>query len=103
MIRSVLHRLCSGPPLLQRDDYIGVVGSVQLLSAYYLSVHYPVVKGTGNWTLSQHVHQCLIDVLNCTGAAAIAYNCYKKRAWPPMLLEVAWSGIAVSSLYKHVK
>ena len=36
--------------------------------------------------------------MNITGAVGVGLVCYKRKAWQPMALEVAWAGVGVSAL-----
>ena len=76
---------------LQHDDVLGATGSVSLLAAYGL---------TTNHLLDDHL--VWIDMLNLFGSAGVSYNCWRKGAIPPMLLECAWFVLAVGSLVRNV-
>lgn len=75
---------------IQHDDIIGLTGTICLLSAYGCSTH-KLIK-----------NQTLIDKMNIYGSLAVGYNCWRKKTYPPMLLEGAWFGIALASLIKHI-
>ena len=76
---------------VQHDDVLGATGSVSLLAAYGL---------TTNHLLDDHL--VWIDMLNLFGSAGVSYNCWRKGAIPPMLLECAWFVLAVGSLVRNV-
>ena len=76
---------------IQHDDVLGATGSVSLLAAYGL---------TTNHVLDDHL--VWIDMLNLFGSAGVSYNCWRKGAIPPMLLECAWFALAVGSLVQNV-
>lgn len=75
---------------LSHDDLIGATGTITLLTAYALTTHELVQE------------QIIIDSMNMYGALAVGYNCWCKRTFPPLALEIAWFTIASVSFVKNV-
>lgn len=46
-------------------------------------------------------HPVVIDCMNLLGSSCVGYNCYCKKAFPPMALECAWFTIAFAALVRH--
>lgn len=73
-------------------EAIGWIGTVLIVSAYYL-VSTNRISGTSrNYQL-----------LNFFGAIAVGVNVFKQAAWPALTLEVIWAIIAIYSLVKTKK
>lgn len=75
---------------IQHDDIIGFTGTISLLSAYGITTHNLIEN------------KKVIDVMNIYGAGAVGYNCWRKKVYPPMVLEGAWFGIALGSLLNKI-
>lgn len=75
---------------VKKDDIFGISGSISLLTAYGIS------------TNQLCDNKIIIDMLNLYGSAGVGYNCYCKKAIPPLLLELSWFSIASLSLLKHL-
>ena len=76
-----------GPEL---NDVLGYVGSATLLIAYLF---------VANQIL--HKHPVVVDCMNLFGSACVGFNCFCKKAYAPMFLEVCWFGIAFAAMVKH--
>ena len=75
---------------IQHDDVIGFTGTITLLTAYGITTH-NLIK-----------NKKIIDIMNIYGAWAVGYNCWRKKIYPPLILEGAWFSIAVASLIKKI-
>ena len=75
---------------VKKDDIFGITGSMSLLTAYGISTN----------QLCDNL--LIIDLLNLYGSAGVGYNCYCKKAIPPLILELSWFSIAGLSLLKHL-
>lgn len=74
------------PPLPRPVAIFGWYGTAAILSAYALSSHGHLEKGT------------LYQLLNLTGALGVGLVCWYRRTWQPFWLEAAWALVAVSAL-----
>ena len=72
------------------NDVFGYVGSATLLLAYLF---------IANQIL--HKHPVVVDCMNLFGSACVGFNCYCKKAYAPMFLEICWFGIAFAAMVKH--
>ena len=72
------------------NDVFGYVGSATLLLAYLF---------IANQIL--HKHPVVVDCMNLFGSACVGFNCFCKKAYAPMFLEVCWFGIAFAAMVKH--
>ena len=72
------------------NDVFGYVGSATLLVAYLF---------VANQIL--HKHPVVVDCMNLFGSACVGFNCFCKKAYAPMFLEICWFGIAFAALVKH--
>ena len=72
------------------NDVFGYVGSATLLIAYLF---------VANQIL--HKHPVIVDCMNLFGSACVGFNCFCKKAYAPMFLEVCWFGIAFAAMVKH--
>ena len=68
----------------------GYVGSATLLVAYLFVANQILRK-----------HPVIVDCMNLFGSACVGFNCFCKKAYAPMFLEVCWFGIAFAALVKH--
>ena len=39
--------------------------------------------------------------MNLFGSACVGFNCFCKKAYAPMFLEICWFGIAFAAMVKH--
>ena len=46
-------------------------------------------------------HPVVVDCMNLFGSACVGFNCFCKKAYAPMFLEVCWFGIAFAAMVKH--
>ena len=46
-------------------------------------------------------HPVVVDCMNLFGSACVGFNCYCKKAYAPMFLEICWFGIAFAAMVKH--
>ena len=76
-----------GPEL---NDVLGYVGSATLLVAYLFVANQILRK-----------HPVVVDCMNLFGSACVGFNCFCKKAYAPMFLEVCWFGIAFAAMVKH--
>jgi len=72
-------------------DLMGYLGMVLILYAYFL-----INKPNFN-------QSTLYSMLNFIGAFFIGVNCFYYSAFPSVVLNLAWMGIAIKALYKHRK
>ena len=72
------------------NDVFGYVGSATLLVAYLFVANQILRK-----------HPVVVDCMNLFGSACVGFNCFCKKAYAPMFLEVCWFGIAFAALVKH--
>ena len=72
------------------NDVFGYVGSATLLIAYLFVANQILRK-----------HPVVVDCMNLFGSACVGFNCFCKKAYAPMFLEVCWFGIAFAALVKH--
>ena len=72
------------------NDVLGYVGSATLLVAYLF---------VANQIL--HKHPVVVDCMNLFGSACVGFNCFCKKAYAPMFLEICWFGIAFAAMVKH--
>ena len=72
------------------NDVFGYVGSATLLLAYLFIANQIV-----------HKHPVVVDCMNLFGSACVGFNCYCKKAYAPMFLEICWFGIAFAAMVKH--
>ena len=72
------------------NDVFGYVGSATLLLAYLF---------IANQIL--HKHPVVVDCMNLFGSACVGFNCFCKKAYAPMFLEICWFGIAFAAMVKH--
>ena len=66
---------------------IGWYGVLAIFGAYYLS------------SLGKIDQEGLYQTLNATGAIGLAILCFKKHAWQPLALNLAWLAIALYALW----
>lgn len=71
-------------------DAFGWSGSLAVITAYGLTTY---LDEDGEEPYERH-----IAILNLYGSSAIAYVCYRGKVWQAFVLEVAWFGIALTSL-----
>jgi hypothetical protein len=74
------------------SEIIGWVGTVMVVTAYYL-VSTKKVTGTNRY----------YQLLNLFGAIGIGANVFHQQAWPALALQVVWGIIAIISLCCHAK
>ena len=72
------------------NDVFGYVGSATLLVAYLFVANQILRK-----------HPVVVDCMNLFGSACVGFNCFCKKAYAPMFLEICWFGIAFAALVKH--
>ena len=72
------------------NDVFGYVGSATLLIAYLFVANQILRK-----------HPVVVDCMNLFGSACVGFNCFCKKAYAPMFLEICWFGIAFAALVKH--
>ena len=72
------------------NDVFGYVGSATLLIAYLFVANQILRK-----------HPVVVDCMNLFGSACVGFNCYCKKAYAPMFLEICWFGIAFAAMVKH--
>ena len=72
------------------NDVFGYIGSATLLVAYLF---------VANQIL--HKHPVVVDCMNLFGSACVGFNCFCKKAYAPMFLEICWFGIAFAAMVKH--
>ena len=72
------------------NDVFGYVGSATLLVAYLFVANQILRK-----------HPVVVDCMNLFGSACVGFNCFCKKAYAPMFLEVCWFGIAFAAMVKH--
>ena len=72
------------------NDVFGYVGSATLLIAYLFVANQILRK-----------HPVVVDCMNLFGSACVGFNCFCKKAYAPMFLEVCWFGIAFAAMVKH--
>lgn len=70
---------------IECDDILGTTGTISVLTAYAL---------TTNELVEEKV---VMDALNMYGSLTIGYNCWCKKTYPPLVLQVAWFSIAAVS------
>ena len=46
-------------------------------------------------------HPVVVDCMNLFGSACVGFNCFCKKAYAPMFLEICWFGIAFAAMVKH--
>jgi len=68
-------------------DALGWLGSFMILIGYFLISKRKVSGGDVGY-----------EALNLFGASGLAVNAYAQEAWPILILEFVWFGIAASSL-----
>jgi hypothetical protein len=71
-------------------DICGWAGILLILWAYYL-----ISAQRLNATNSTY------QLLNLFGSALLGINVFYKQAWPALVLEIIWAGIALSVLLKQ--
>ena len=76
--------------MISHDDIIGTTGTICLILAYAITTN----------KLSENL--IMIDILNIYGSFAVGYNCFYKKNYPPLVLEIVWFTIGVVSLIKHI-
>ena len=64
-------------------EFCGWLGTLAILCAYFLT--------TSSMVDDKHV----IHSLNLFGSFVVGIVCFKKRAWQPLLLQIAWGGISI--------
>ena len=67
----------------------GWTGSVSVITAY----------GLGTFKYEKSIW---IDILNLYGSFSIGIICFKGKVWQAMILEIAWFGVAVFSLFNKL-
>ena len=72
------------------NDVFGYVGSATLLVAYLFVANQILRK-----------HPVVVDCMNLFGSACVGFNCFCKKAYAPMFLEICWFGIAFAAMVKH--
>ena len=70
------------------NEIFGWLGTIMILLAYALL--------TSN---SIQASSIPYQAMNCLGALSIIYNTYKKKAFPPMALNIIWMLIALYGIY----
>jgi len=75
------------PPIPLWVTAVGWYGVLAILGAYYLSSLDKIDQGG------------LYQTLNATGAVGLGVLCFKKRAWQPLALNLAWLAIACYALW----
>ncbi len=70
-------------------DMIGWVGTLLIVAAYYL-ISCGKLK-TDSW---------MYQIMNLAGAVAVGASVFSKQAWPALVLEIVWAGIALIALIR---
>lgn len=71
------------------DNIVGWYGTVAIVSAFAM-VSYEILTPTS----------LLYQILNGTGALGIVYISFKKKAYPPGVLNVIWAIIAATAILR---
>lgn len=69
-------------------DAFGWSGSLAVLIAY----------GFATYQDSEEKNRVALALTNMYGSSAIGYVCYRGKVWQAFMLEMAWFGIALTSL-----
>lgn len=72
---------------MKKDELIGWYGAAAILSAYAL-INFNLISLKG----------FPYQLLNITGALGLAYISFKKRAYPPGVLNIIWAAIALITI-----
>lgn len=71
------------------DELIGWCGTCAILLAYAL-VSFNILS----------VSSFLYPIMNCTGALGVMYISFKKKAYPPGVLNIIWAIIALIAIIR---
>lgn len=72
-------------------EILGWFGSVLIIIAYALTVK----------TKNKYLKLC--NYLNLIGAVLVGYNCYENQAFPSLMLNIVWIGIASFGMIESLK